>query len=76
MLLLPPLVLILTPYDEGTIPQAQAINEIINNETYNIMDIKFDKVGNVSAQLTISMTKADYEAEVTKSLKNVLMRVV
>lgn len=35
------------------------------------MDIKFDKVGNVSAQLTVNMTKADYEAEVTKSLKEI-----
>ncbi len=34
------------------------------------MDIKFDKVGNVSAQITITMVKADYEAQVTKSLKD------
>ena len=34
------------------------------------MDIKFDKVGNVSAQITITMVKADYEAHVTKSLKD------
>ncbi len=34
------------------------------------MDIKFDKVGNVSGELTISMVKADYEAQVTKSLKD------
>lgn len=34
------------------------------------MDIKFDKVGNVSGELTINMVKADYEAQVTKSLKD------
>lgn len=34
------------------------------------MDIKFDKVGNVSGELTINMAKADYEAQVTKSLKD------
>ena len=34
------------------------------------MDIKFDKVGNVSATITINMVKADYEAEVAKSLKD------
>ena len=34
------------------------------------MDIKFDKVGNVSATITINMVKADYEAQVTKSLKD------
>lgn len=34
------------------------------------MNIQFDKVGNVSAELTIRMEKADYEAKVNKSLKD------
>lgn len=34
------------------------------------MDIKFEKSGNVSGVLTINMVKADYEAQVTKSLKD------
>ena len=34
------------------------------------MDNKFDKVGNVRGELTINMVKADYEAQVTKSLKD------
>lgn len=34
------------------------------------MNIQFDKVGNVSAELTIRMEQADYEAKVNKSLKD------
>lgn len=33
------------------------------------MNIQFDKVGNVSGELTIHMEKADYEAKVNKALK-------
>lgn len=44
-------------------------NDFNNNET-TTMDIKFEKVGNVSGELTINMVKADYEAQVTKSLKD------
>ena len=34
------------------------------------MNIQFDKVGNVSAELTIQMAKADYEGNVNKALKD------
>lgn len=34
------------------------------------MDIQFNKVGNVSAELTLHLEKADYEAKVTKALKD------
>lgn len=34
------------------------------------MNIQFDKVGNVSAELTIRMEQADYEVKVNKSLKD------
>ncbi len=34
------------------------------------MDIQFEKAGNVRATLTISMVKADYEANVKKSIKD------
>ena len=33
------------------------------------MNIQFEKVGNVSGELTIHMEKADYEANLKKSLK-------
>ena len=33
------------------------------------MDIQFQKIGKVSGELTINMAKADYEANVNKSLK-------
>ncbi len=35
------------------------------------MDIQIEKNGNVSAEITLSITKADYEANVIKSLKNI-----
>lgn len=34
------------------------------------MNIQFDKVGNVNAELTIHLEKADYESKVTKALKD------
>lgn len=34
------------------------------------MDIQFEKIGNVSAKITINMAKEDYEAKVTKTLKD------
>ena len=33
------------------------------------MNIQFNKVGNVSGELTVQMELADYEAKVKKSLK-------
>lgn len=39
------------------------------------MNIQFNKVGNVSAELTIEMQKADYEANVTKALKDLSKKV-
>ena len=39
------------------------------------MDIQFEKIGKVSGELTINMTKADYEANVNKSLKDLGKKV-
>ena len=35
------------------------------------MNISFDKTSNVSAVITINIEKADYEAKVTKKLKDI-----
>lgn len=49
-----------------------AYNSHSNNTftTTKQMDIQLEKVGNVSAQITIHMVKDDYEAKLTKSLKD------
>ena len=39
------------------------------------MDIQFEKIGKVCGELTINMTKADYEANVNKSLKDLGKKV-
>ena len=39
------------------------------------MDIQFQKIGKVSGELTINMAKADYEANVNKSLKELGKKV-
>lgn len=39
------------------------------------MDIQFEKIGKVSGELTINMAKADYEANVNKSLKDLGKKV-
>ena len=39
------------------------------------MDIQFEKVGKVAGVLTINMVKADYEANVNKSLKDLGKKV-
>lgn len=39
------------------------------------MNIQFDKVGNVKAELTIRLEKADYEAKLQKSLKDLSHKV-
>lgn len=49
-------------------------NEIYKTEN-NKMDIQFEKIGNVSGELTIKMVKADYEANVNKSLKDLGKKV-
>uniref|UniRef100_UPI0040271F2F trigger factor n=1 Tax=Prevotellamassilia timonensis TaxID=1852370 RepID=UPI0040271F2F len=39
------------------------------------MDIQFQKIRKVSVELTINMAKADYEANVNKSLKELGKKV-
>ena len=45
------------------------------NKISKQMDIQFEKVGKVAGVLTINMVKADYEANVNKSLKDLGKKV-